>query len=163
MISISKIKYKGYSAEFIPNLIRDLFEIGADVSFRLRHKKWRTHNLKNSRLSGAKLYNNLNNLKYRGLIVKDNDGYYKFTDAGLRWSQKTVKKYFKPVRPKWDKKWRLVIFDIPKELHAQRVRFSEKLKTMGFFTLQKSVFIYPYDCYAEISEIGGKSQTTSIY
>lgn len=57
----------------------------------------------------------------------------------------------KPI--KWDKKWRLVIFDIPKKLKWGRVAretFRNKLKDLGFYQFQKSVWIYPYDCENEI-------------
>lgn len=52
---------------------------------------------------------------------------------------------------KWDKKWRLVIFDIPeKKKHAREVLRS-KLKELGFHQFQKSCFIYPYECENEIN------------
>lgn len=54
---------------------------------------------------------------------------------------------------KWDKKWRLVLFDIP-ELHKKsRNALTHKLQDLGFYPLQKSVFIYPFDCRNEIDFI----------
>ncbi len=50
----------------------------------------------------------------------------------------------------WDKKWRLVIFDVPKNLHVNRTVFSKKLREMGFKPLQKSVWVTPYPCEDEI-------------
>ena len=50
---------------------------------------------------------------------------------------------------RWDKKWRLVIFDIPEKKKKERNALSEKLKDMGLYPLQESVFIYPYDCRDE--------------
>ena len=55
-----------------------------------------------------------------------------------------------PKLKKWDKKWRLVIFDIPENKNKERHALSIKLKDLGFYPLQKSVFIYPYDCQDEI-------------
>jgi len=55
----------------------------------------------------------------------------------------------KPKR--WDKKWRLVIFDIPKDKNKIRDIFRFKLKELGFYQLQKSVWLYPYECRGEIS------------
>lgn len=52
--------------------------------------------------------------------------------------------------PVWDKKFRLVIFDIPKYKHAQSTAFSRKLKEMGFYMVQKSVWLHPYDCTNEV-------------
>lgn len=50
----------------------------------------------------------------------------------------------------WDRKFRLVIFDIPKHKHNARTAFSRKLKEMGFHMIQKSVWVHPYDCTNEI-------------
>lgn len=52
--------------------------------------------------------------------------------------------------PKWDGKWRVVIFDIPVKYSKARHALRGKLKDLGFVLLQKSVFIYPYPCEDEI-------------
>ncbi len=54
----------------------------------------------------------------------------------------------KPLR--WDKKWRLVIFDIPNSHGIKRSVFRGKLKELGFYQLQKSVWVHPYNCHDEI-------------
>lgn len=70
--------------------------------------------------------------------------------------QKKVLRYniddIKIKRPsRWDKRWRLVIFDIPeKKKHAREVLRS-KLKELGFSQFQKSCFIHPYECENEIN------------
>jgi len=51
----------------------------------------------------------------------------------------------------WDKKWRVIIFDIPEKLRKGRDALREKLKKLGFYELQKSVFIFPYECEKEIN------------
>jgi DNA-binding transcriptional regulator PaaX len=51
---------------------------------------------------------------------------------------------------KWDRKWRVVIFDIPEKKKKNRELFREKLKNLGFHQLQKSVFVYPFPCRDEI-------------
>jgi DNA-binding transcriptional regulator PaaX len=54
-------------------------------------------------------------------------------------------------RPKkWDGKWRLVIFDINELKRGHREAFRGKLKELGFRLLQKSVWVHPFDCEAEI-------------
>ncbi len=53
----------------------------------------------------------------------------------------------------WDDKWRMVIFDIPEKFKNGRDALSKKLKEMGFYRLQKSVFVYPYECENEIDFI----------
>ena len=51
---------------------------------------------------------------------------------------------------RWDGRWRMVTFDIPNRHKWAREGLREKLKLMGFFSLQKSVFIFPYPCEEEI-------------
>ncbi|MFH1192835.1 MAG: hypothetical protein V1656_00755 [Candidatus Jorgensenbacteria bacterium] len=53
----------------------------------------------------------------------------------------------------WDKKWRLVIFDIPTYQKTAREALRCKIREMGFYPLQKSVFITPYPCEDEIDFI----------
>ncbi|OGI24553.1 MAG: hypothetical protein A3E38_01935 [Candidatus Moranbacteria bacterium RIFCSPHIGHO2_12_FULL_54_9] len=50
---------------------------------------------------------------------------------------------------KWDQKWRVVIFDIPEKKKVLRDVFRGWLKRLGFYKLQGSVFVYPYDCRNE--------------
>lgn len=57
-------------------------------------------------------------------------------------------------KPKnWDSKWRLVIFDIPEKFHKARRTLRIKLDELGFYPLQKSVWLYPYECHNEIDFI----------
>lgn len=51
---------------------------------------------------------------------------------------------------KWDRKWRMVIFDISQLKKTYREAFRGKIKELGFYCLQKSVWIHPFDCQAEI-------------
>lgn len=54
---------------------------------------------------------------------------------------------------KWDKKWRIVIFDIPEKKKKTREALRGKLKNIGFQELQKSVFVHPFECENEIDFI----------
>jgi len=53
-------------------------------------------------------------------------------------------------RENWDGKWRIVVFDIPEKIKRGRDALREKLKELGFYELQKSVFVFPYKCQNEI-------------
>lgn len=55
---------------------------------------------------------------------------------------------------KWDGKWRIVGFDIPEKKKQAREALRNKMRELGFITLQKSLFILPYDCKKEIEFIG---------
>lgn len=50
----------------------------------------------------------------------------------------------------WDNKWRVVIFDISQPQLIKREAFRGKLRKLGFYQLQKSVWIHPFDCRDEI-------------
>ena len=52
---------------------------------------------------------------------------------------------------KWDKQWRIVIFDIPEKFKRAREALRGKLKNIGFVELQKSVFAHPFECEDEIN------------
>jgi hypothetical protein len=51
---------------------------------------------------------------------------------------------------KWDKRWRMVLFDIPEKHKKAREALRETLRKLGFYEYQKSVLIYPYECKKEI-------------
>ncbi len=54
------------------------------------------------------------------------------------------------VSDEWDKKWRLLIFDIPEKQKNQRNLLRMRLKQLGMYNIQRSVFVYPYDCRDEL-------------
>ena len=53
----------------------------------------------------------------------------------------------------WDKKWRIVMFDIPEKLKGLRDSLRLHFQEIGLIELQKSVFVYPYPCNKEIEFI----------
>ncbi len=57
----------------------------------------------------------------------------------------------KPKR--WDKKWRIILFDIPENYRSLRDTLRSKLKELGLLEFQKSVFVHPYECRDEIDFI----------
>jgi DNA-binding transcriptional regulator PaaX len=53
-------------------------------------------------------------------------------------------------KEKWDGKWRMVAFDIPESHRKGRNALNYRLKMGGFYEMQESIFLYPYDCKKEI-------------
>lgn len=51
----------------------------------------------------------------------------------------------------WDGRWRLIVYDVPKQKKHLRDLFRETLKNLGFYQLQKSVWLYPYPCEPQIT------------
>ncbi len=116
--------------------------------------KWRKNWGKIDRKRIYEAIRRLNQKRLVELIEKGDKLYIKITASG-----KQLVKNFDydnlqlPRLKKWDKKWHLIIFDIPNEKRRERQVFSTKLKDLGFYPLQESVFIYPYDCRDEIDFI----------
>jgi len=55
-------------------------------------------------------------------------------------------------KPKiWDHKWRVVIFDVSENKKVFRDALRDKIKLLGLYQLQKSVFVTPYPCENEIA------------
>lgn len=54
---------------------------------------------------------------------------------------------------KWDSYWRIIIYDIPNNQRKASNAFSKKLKDLNLRPLQKSVWIFPYECLPEIEFI----------
>ena len=54
-------------------------------------------------------------------------------------------------RRRWDRRWRLVLFDVPEPKKKIRDALRKKLKNLGFLEFQKSVFVFPYPCEDEIN------------
>lgn len=93
-------------------------------------------------------------LQRQGCIAierKGNQIYIRLTEKGKKmagWLQIDALKIKRP--KKWDGKWRIVIFDISQLKKFYREAFRGKLKELGFYPLQKSVWIFPFDCRDEV-------------
>lgn len=49
-------------------------------------------------------------------------------------------------KKRWDKRYRIVIFDIAEVRRAKRIQLRSAMQSAGFVRLQNSVWVYPYDC-----------------
>ncbi len=58
-----------------------------------------------------------------------------------------------PIPEKWDKKWRMVVFDIPARKAESRYILTSQLRRLGFVMIQRSVWFHPYPCFDQISEL----------
>lgn len=108
--------------------------------------------------SKREMENAFYNLKRRNLIEviqEDSDiTKVKLTNKGKsRIKEYSLELLSIPRPKKWDKKWRILIFDIPtkpKIYHQAREALRHKIKELGFYQMQKSVWVYPYECEDEI-------------
>jgi len=82
-----------------------------------------------------------------GLLEYNNGGFLRLTGKGEKELRKAEAQDYKVIKPtKWDGKWRVIIFDIKEERKNLRDKVRNTLMSIGFVCLQKSVWIYPYDC-----------------
>jgi len=152
MRRITKIKAKYYSKEILKYLLLAgaIYIAASSPYFALNLVK----NLSKIKIQKKKILPAFYYLKRRGLIELKREG-HDVKIALTREGKKQAGKYqiddLEIERPKkWDKKYRLVIFDIPAASRMVRDIFRRKLKEFGFYPLQKSVWIYPYPCKEEI-------------
>lgn len=54
---------------------------------------------------------------------------------------------------KWDKKWRIIIFDIPEKQRRKRDGFRRDIQNLGFKKLQNSIWISPFGDLSDIQII----------
>jgi DNA-binding transcriptional regulator PaaX len=54
---------------------------------------------------------------------------------------------------KWDKRWRVVSFDIPLTHSKDRIAFTQKLRNYNFVMLKKSTWIHPARCFEQIEQL----------
>lgn len=101
---------------------------------------------------------NFNHLVWRNIktgyiekVEKNGEIYIRLTAQG---NQKAIRDFplLSLQRRKWDKKWRIVIFDIQEVNKNVRERLRKKLKELGFGMIQKSVFISPHDIIKDFLE-----------
>ncbi len=89
---------------------------------------------------------NLLNIEKRGRQI-----HISLTEQGRKKAGWLQIDYLEIPRPKkWDGKWRLVIFDIAEIKKSFREAFRGKLIDIGFKPLQRSIWLHPFDCEAEI-------------
>lgn len=96
-------------------------------------------------------------MKRRGLVhvVNSNDNYtYSLTPAGAyRLQQLMIDDLKIPAPEKWDRHWRMIIFDVPVKQSGRRVSLTQQLQARGFMMLQKSVWVHPFPCFDVVEQI----------
>jgi len=94
---------------------------------------------------------------YINTFIEKKERFIELTSKGKRHLKKIAFEDIEIKRPVvWDGKWRLVIFDIPEGMRSGRDIFRTKLKNLGFKQIQRSVYLYPFECIDEIEELSGR-------
>ncbi len=122
-------------AVLAPNALQALGALGVGK------KKW-----------NARFYINtvINKLVKDGLIRFEGRGDGKccvLTEKGeRRLARYQLQEFSEKEFPKWDGKWRIIIFDIKEYSRAARDNLRRELQNAGFVKLQNSVWVFPHDC-----------------
>ncbi len=108
-------------------------------------------------------------LRRQGLILEtreDDQLRIQLTVKGIHRLQKMEIDELTITKPKtWDQRWRMVVFDIPKDYKNQRYIFVSQLRRLGFTMVRQSTWYHPYPCFEIIDEIvryAGLSQFVTV-
>lgn len=86
-------------------------------------------------------YNNILVLAKKG----EEESLFSFIEAELS--------LFKQENQKWDGGWRIILFDIPENKRKYRDYLRKVIKNVGFYKLQKSIWVYPYPVPGFLKEL----------
>lgn len=99
---------------------------------------------------GAYVNRSITRLKDRGLIKfekRDGKAFVRLTGKGQQELLKYQLREATIEKPKrWDKKWRVLVFDIKENRRSLRDGLRKELVNLGFIKLQNSVWVHPYEC-----------------
>jgi hypothetical protein len=117
-------------------------------SYTRRQREWQQYNPSLLRRSLRRLHQQ----KVVTITKKGSQQIVTLTDKGRRKILQYSLEDIAIERPScWDGKWRLILYDVSNEKKKSRDLFRYALKTLRFYQLQKSVWIYPYPCDEQIS------------
>jgi len=100
---------------------------------------------------GEQAHSALSRLARKGFVTfeeRNGKKYARITNAGRK--ELALEEQKAAVRAKhgsrWDKRYRMIIFDIPERKRYIRALLRQTMREAGFLCIQGSVWIYPYDC-----------------
>lgn len=90
--------------------------------------------------------------KLVNIVERDGEQVVELTKNGRRRIIKYSLENLSIDKPKlWDGRWRLVLYDVPHRRKQLRDVFRQTLKSLGFYQLQESVWLFPYPCEQQVS------------
>lgn len=142
-------------SEFTGNILEQTQRPALDIR---AHGSWDYYSIfrawakEKRRKNFAKFITHLKERGYLRVKIEKNKKAILLTKKGLeKIFQISIKKTNLQERP--DKKWQMVIFDIPEKSRGARDHFREGLKNLGYQQLQKSIWVSPYDVLKETEEL----------
>ena len=143
----------------VRNLLRFLNDLGDEVLFLDRYGAWKLSRY------GSKTLNNFDDyfpshvervvkgLVRRGWVEKvqtEQGVQVKITNKGKTQILMYDLEGFVPKKEKWDKKWRVIFFDVEEGKRIKRDGLRKYLRMLGWKEMQKSVYVCPFDCENEV-------------
>lgn len=125
--------------------------LGLSTSPRTHAKVWKSLPKAWKEIGRSTLRRVIREFKYKRLVdfKEEKDGIVVITisELGKKYAIRYDPENIKIKKPLiWDKKWRIVIFDVPEKKKPAREALRRELRKLGFKELQKSVWCFPYDC-----------------
>ena len=107
--------------------------------------------------SRARVRQTLKRLRLQNYISYDPDDEESaiiLTEKGMRrLCSHQLSAIFNLKKKRWDYLWRVVMFDVPERQMRARKQLRHELLSAGFYPLQRSVFVAPYECMKEITSL----------
>lgn len=119
-----------------------------DEEQKKRYGVWKQYNPSYLRSSIKRLQNR----KYVEITEQGGEEVVTLTETGKRRILKYALNDLSIEKPKqWDGRWRIVIYDVESGKKYLRDVFREALRSLRFYKLQESVWIYPYPCEKQVT------------
>lgn len=95
-------------------------------------------------------------------IAKNGIAYFSLSSKGFR----TISgEFLRPnlgLKKKWDRKWRVVVFNIPEKERAKRTRFRQILSDCSFGRIANSVYVSPFNVLESVLKAAPKILNKNI-
>lgn len=123
---------------------------------KVRKKGWaQDENGANRSKQHKRLLDSFSKLRRKGLVKMEYRGkqlYISLTPEGRKKASRLNIDDLEVVRTKtWDRQWRILLFDIEEDRKTTREALRGKLKELGFYPMQKSVWLHAFPCEKELS------------
>lgn len=135
-------------------LLGDIFEQGKDPGGLVSSAYSQLYGFVPTSYKKSNFYTHISKLQRTGYlekVVKNGVPYLRLTST----AKEDLYRDFPMLslqKKKWDKKWRVVVFDIEERKRRKRNVLREKLRELGFGMIQESVWISPYDFLFDLRE-----------
>jgi DNA-binding transcriptional regulator PaaX len=144
-------------SEITDQILLHLYDcVDYGFSYNMKRRLWiiKYFNHGKSKINQKEIKNSIRELSKLKFIKKkenyDGSVLISLNEKGrLRALNLSFKRFYNR-KEKWDGKWRMIAFDIPDASRKGRNALRYRMRLGGFYELQESLFLYPYDCEREI-------------